>query len=309
MKKFVFFIVFSCLFFGSVLSQQSTQFSQWVFNPISYNPALSGIKKCPEFKTMSRVQWLGFSGAPISNVITYSVQLHTKQKQLLSPRHGIGIKFENDMIGPFVSNGLNFSYGSHFNFTPETRLSFGISLGVKQVIFSNASLTTLLPDPANSKASTYYAPVVSFGSWWNGKNYYLSTSFQQMSIPQWKNVGVDSRDRLHWTFSGGYRWSTSDNITIIPNVLIKKTIHSPLAMDFMTYVDYATKFKIGVGFRNKESMIGLFQVKIKDEIFVGYSVDIITSKLNTSTLFSHELTLSYSSCPTKDLGRLSCPLF
>lgn len=309
MKNFVFYMMCCCSMISNLFGQQSTQFSQWVLNPISYNPALSGIKKCPELKTMSRIQWLGFTGAPMSNVATYSFQLHTKQKELLSPRHGIGVKFENDIIGPFVSNGLHVSYGSHFNFTPETRLSLGISIGVKQVVFSNASLVTKLPDPANAKASTYYAPVVSFGSWWNGKNYYLSTSLQQLSASQWKNVGIDSRDRLHWTFSGGFRWNPSDKITFIPNVLLKKTIHSPLAIDFLSYVDYATKFKIGLGFRNKESVIGLFQVKIKDEIFVGYSIDVITSKLNTSNLFSHELTLSYSSCPTKDLDRLSCPLF
>ncbi len=290
-------------------AQQNPQYSQWMWNPLSYNPAISGIKPYSELKGLSRLQWAGFKGAPQSNCITYTSQLPTKRTEYFTPRHGIGVKFENDYIGPLTTMQLGFSYAFHFNFTENKRLSLGMGLGLRQFSFDNTTLLTLIPDPATQKGATVYSPNANIGVWWNGENHYASMCIDQLTNSIWKNVGIESRFRTNITLTGGIKWLIPNNISIIPNVMIKKTLNSPMSIDLNTYVDFSNKFKIGIGLRNNESFVAMFQVKIKEQFAIGYSADIITNKLNTNYLFTHEIGLQYITFKNKDVSKLSCPLF
>ena len=308
MKKFLVFIVlFSRVLYS--FSQQETQYSQWMWNHLSYNPALAGIQNCSKVKSMSRIQWVGFEGAPVSNLVTFTTPIKTKRTQMFSPRQGFGMKFERDNIGPFTSNGLSFTYAVHFNFTQETRISFGVNLGAKQMTFSNRTITTYQADPATQKSSTFYSPIASFGTWWDGKNYFIGLSLDQLTNSKWSGMGVESYYRLHYNLSSGFRYSINENFTIVPNLLVKKTMNSPMSVDLNAFLDFKDAFKIGVGLRNNESFLGMFQVRFKDQFDFGYSVDFISSKLNTIAMFTHEVSLHYSTCETRVSDKLSCPLF
>jgi type IX secretion system PorP/SprF family membrane protein len=308
MKKVVVFIVFlfSCFLLEA---QQGTQYSQWMWNHLSYNPALAGIQNCGKIKSMSRIQWVGFEGAPISNLITFTAPIKTKRTQMFSPRQGFGLKFERDDIGPFTSNGLSFTYAFHFNFTQETRISFGLNVGARQMIFSNRTITTYQPDPATQKSSTFYTPIACFGTWWDGKNYFVGVSMDQLTASSWKGMGVQSSYRLQYNLSSGFRFVLNDTYTIVPNLLVKTTSNSPTSIDLNTFLDFKDSFKIGIGIRNNESFLGMMQVRFKDQFAFGYSVDFVSSRLNTVALLTHELSLHYSSCETRPTDRLSCPLF
>ena len=308
MKK-TFFICWFLLSVTFIEAQQETQYSQWMWNHLSYNPALAGIQNCSKVKTMSRIQWVGFDGAPVSNLITFTAPIKTKRTQMFSPRQGFGMKFERDNIGPFTSNGLSFTYAVHFNFTQETRISFGINLGAKQMTFSNRNVTSYQPDPATQKSSTFYTPIASFGTWWDGKNYFLGLSLDQLTTSKWSGMGVESYYRLHYNFSSGFRYVVNESYTIVPNLLVKKTVNSPMSIDLNAFLDYKDAFKIGVGLRNNESFLGMMQVRFKEQFAFGYSVDFISSKINTVALLTHEFSFHYSTCETKPSDKLSCPLF
>lgn len=308
MKKWSLYIVF-LLLVGGIFAQQQTQYSQWMWNHISYNPAIAGIQNCAKVKSMSRLQWVGFAGAPVSNVITFTTPIKTKRTQMFSPRQGLGVKFERDDIGPFTSNGLSLMYAVHFNFTQDTRISFGVNLGARQMTFSNKDITSYQPDPATQKSSTFYSPIATFGTWWDGKNYFVGLSLDQLSASAWTGMGVQSSYRLHYNLSSGYRFLINDKVTILPNLLVKTTSSSPTSIDLNTFVDYKDAFKIGVGLRNNESFIGMMQIRFKDHFAFGYSVDFISSAINSVAWMTHEVSLHYSTCETRPTDRLSCPLF
>ncbi len=308
MKKLL-FVFYFCFLMLSLQAQQQTQYTQWMWNHLSYNPALAGIQNCSKSKSMSRIQWVGFEGAPVSNLITFTTPIKTKRTQMFSPRQGFGLKFESDNIGPFNSYGLSFTYAIHFNFTQETRISFGVNLGAKQMTFSNRNITTYQADQATQKSSTFYSPVASFGSWWDGKNYFIGLSFDQLSTSKWSGMGVESYYRLQFNFSSGFRYLINEKYTIVPNLLVKKTVNSPMSIDLNAFLDYKDAFKIGLGLRNNESFLGMFQVRFKDQFAFGYSVDFISSKINTVALLTHEFSLHYSTCESRPSDKLSCPLF
>jgi len=63
MNKRILIILFLFYSFG-VIAQQSVQYSQYTFNNFGYNPAFAGTTKCLDVRAGTRIQWLGFEGAP-----------------------------------------------------------------------------------------------------------------------------------------------------------------------------------------------------------------------------------------------------
>jgi len=303
------FIILILLVANHGLSQQNAQFSQWVWNPLALNPAHAGIKNCSELKVLSRLQWLGFQGAPWSSTVLYSNNLETNRKKVYSPRHGIGFKLLNDNFGPITTNNLALNYAFHLNFTQDNRLSVGISGGLRQFIFNSSQLTTFQPDPILKRSTTQYTPLVGMGLWWNTKNYYIGLSFEELASTDWKDVGQASGFRLHWMLTSGVKFQLSDDFTLIPNLLLKKTLNSPLTLDLCTTLDLYSMFKVGVGFRNQDAFVGLFQVKLPKGVVFGYSCDYVFSDIQRVSMFSHEVSLMYSNCSSVDKSRLACPLF
>ena len=272
MKKFSFIII--CVFSLTYSwGQQENIFTQWCFNQGAYNPALAGIKNYQELKLISRLQWVGFDGAPISHLVSYSTQIQSKRTEYLTPRHGITLQFENDKIGAFGSNRILFGYAFHRNFTKEARLSIGIRGGVTQLFFNNEKVTTLQPDPTYKSNRTLYLPNIALGFWWNTEKYYLGLSLQQLSQTNWDKLGTSSSYDSHVLFTSGTKFQLTNHVTFLPNILISKTFSNPIRIDAIGYFDFQNRFKIGLGLRNNESVIGLFQIKINHQFLIGYSID------------------------------------
>lgn len=308
MKKITFIISF-LFFLTYVRGQQDNIFSQWCLNQNTYNPALAGIKNYQELKMISRFQWVGFEDAPISHVINYSTQFQNARTEYLTPRHGMTIQYENDKIGVFGTNKILIGYAFHRNFTKEARFSIGLRAGITQLFFDNTKLTSLQPDPTFNRNKTLYLPNVSLGLWWNTEKYYLGLSLQQLSQTNWEKLGTSSSFLTHIIFSSGTKFELTNTLTFLPNLLISKTIANPFRMDLIGYFDFQNKFKIGAGLRNNESFLGLFQVKIGHQFFIGYSIDYITNGLNTNYLMSHEINVQFAGEHIRETEKLSCPMF
>ena len=309
MKIYRVILIIFVLSARSFYGQQENIFSQWCLNQNTYNPALAGIKNYQELKLLSRFQWVGFEGAPVSHLINYSTQIQSKRTEYLTPRHGIQIQFENDKIGAFGTNRILFGYAFHRNFTKDSRISIGLRGGLTQLFFDNTKLNPLEPDPTFNRNRTLYLPNVALGFWWNTNRYYAGLSIQQLAKKDWDNLGLESSFNTHLIISTGTKFELSNSMTFLPNLLISKTFSNPIRIDAVGYFDFQNKFKIGLGFRNNESYLGLIQFRIKHQYLIGYSIDYISNGLNTSYLMSHEINFHYLGENKKDTEKLSCPMF
>src|SRR5476651_539447 len=56
-------------------AQQRPQYTQYVFNPILVNPAVSGIENYTDVKAGYRSQWTGLQGAPVTSYFTINAPL------------------------------------------------------------------------------------------------------------------------------------------------------------------------------------------------------------------------------------------
>ena len=75
------------------VAQQLPQFTQYMYNTISINPAYAGSREALSIVGLHRSQWVGFRGGPI----TQTLSIHTP---LRNDRIGLGLSFIEDDLGP-----------------------------------------------------------------------------------------------------------------------------------------------------------------------------------------------------------------
>ncbi len=89
--KTISFIAIIMLSFNSN-GQQHAQFSQYMYNTISINPAYAGSREIMVINLLNRNQWIGVNGAPI----TQTFSAHTS---IPNTKLGVGLSFLNDKLG------------------------------------------------------------------------------------------------------------------------------------------------------------------------------------------------------------------
>ncbi|MBL4861520.1 MAG: PorP/SprF family type IX secretion system membrane protein [Crocinitomicaceae bacterium] len=290
-------------------AQQVPQYSQWFLHQFANNPAHAGIKKCVDLHTLYRIQWVGFEGAPSSGFLTASIPLNARRKRYLSARQGTGFKFETDRIGQFNVNRVNFAYAAHFNFNKYDRLSLGVYGGVLQMAYDPSASTTAVPDPSVMSQANFISPDASFGAWFNSQNYFIGLSLQNLFRSPWQDIGTDSRYRFHTAINGGYRYAINEDFTFLPMVNLKIPPSGPLALDLNLYADYKNFLGFGLGFRNTDALIAILDIKLKEQLSIGYSFDFTLSRIQSGAHNTHEISLRFTTCKPDRSGPASCPLF
>ena len=97
MKSKLTFLFFLLFLVSSVYAQQEAQYSQYMYNTISVNPAYAGSRDVLSVLALNRSQWVGFDGAPSTS--TFSINTPIPETNL-----GLGISAISDRIGPTEQN-------------------------------------------------------------------------------------------------------------------------------------------------------------------------------------------------------------
>lgn len=87
------------------LAQQDPMYSQYMFNPLSINPAYAGSRGILNGALSFRQQWVGFEGAPSTQVV--AINSPTRKGKV-----GLGLEVVADQLGPKKSTAgyLNYAY-------------------------------------------------------------------------------------------------------------------------------------------------------------------------------------------------------
>lgn len=302
-------LIASLLLTPLIFGQQIAQYSQWSFNQFSINPALAGIKNCLDVRSAYRLQWAGFEGAPESGLFTINAPLNKKRKHLNSSFHGLGGKIERDVFGHFQNFAVSMAYALHFPLDQEKRLSFGISAGVQQFSFNQEGVSTIDPDPAVvQSANVFMVPLIGAGAWYNSERFYVGASVDQLARNRWEDVGFSSRFQMHFKLAAGTRLNLENNYSLLPSVLIRIPPAGPPSVDLNAMFDFGNNFMLGAGFRNVDAVIAFLRLRIK-KITIGYSFDYITSNIQGGNFHTHEISVMYNNCKSRNTKAAACPLF
>jgi len=292
MKKIVTLII--VLITGLGYAQQDAQFSNYMYNTLSFNPAYAGSRGTTSVYLSQRSQWVGLDGGPTTNSLSY-------HSPLGSSNLGIGLSLLNDAIGPVTENlaSLDMSYTIRTSY--DYKLAFGLRASAHMLTIDFMKLSVFNPGDllAQNNINNRISPNIGFGMFWYSEKSYVGFSIPNLLETQYVSKGLNSsvssisKERLHYHFTAGYVFNISQDILFKPALLSKIVSGSPLQLDVSTNFQIYEKFTIGASYRLNAAVSFLGGFQINNNWFLGFGYDFDTNNLSTYNSGSHEVFLRY----------------
>lgn len=275
-------------------AQQDPQYTMYMFNMMSINPAYAGNKDHTDVTLLGRKQWVNYPGAPQ----TISFNIHTP---FYYDKMGVGLSVINDQLGIMQHNIINAAYAYHVKFKTSI-LSFGLQASFAQF---NSNFSSVKLDDPNSAPVTdnafqnlnQFDFKLGAGLFWYSKKAYLGLSSPLLAKIKLGGTSAGNitpyDSKTHFFATAGYVFDIGTNKKLKPSTLIKYTNGAPLEFDLNCNFYFNQSFGIGLSWRSFDSMDAIIEYAISKNFKVGYAYDYTLTNLTNHTSGSHEIMLNW----------------
>ena len=274
-----------------VRAQQDAQYSMYMFNPLSINPAYAGSRDALSVTMLGRNQWVNINGAPT----TATLSIHTP---LRNESVSLGLSVIQDEIGPTQSTGIYADFSYRFQVSKKSRLAFGLKGGTD--IFSADFGGLRVRDESDEQFFTpiqnLLLPNFGFGVYLHSDNYYVGLTVPKIIKNNLEGAtvnGVTSYQERHFFLTAGKTVKLNSVVDVVPSFIAKVVENAPLALDVNVNFMFYDKLWIGGGYRFGDSFIGNLVYHFTPQFRAGYAYDYTTSELSNFNAGSHEIMINY----------------
>ncbi|PWL37293.1 hypothetical protein DKG77_16095 [Flagellimonas aquimarina] len=288
-------------------AQQDAQYTQYMYNTVSVNPAYAGSRGHLSIAALYRNQWLGLDGAPE----TQTLNLHSPMGYR---GVGLGISIVNDKIGPTSETyfDIDFSYTIQTSF--DAKLSFGLKASAHMLDIRYSELDEFEIDPqlqSQQDIQNKFSPNIGAGIYYHTERFYTGLSVPRLlETTHFDESSISTAtEQINLYFITGYVWDLNPFLKFKPTLLTKAVQGAPFQVDVSANFMFNEKFIGGVAYRWDAAFSGLFGFRISDEMFIGLAYDRETTDLGAATFNdgSFEVILRYDFI--KNLSNLKSPRF
>ncbi|UII80826.1 type IX secretion system membrane protein PorP/SprF [Flagellimonas sp. CMM7] len=272
------------------MAQKEPQYTQYMYNIGSFNPAYVGTVESPELAGLYRAQWVDIPGAPTTMRFGVNVPFANEKT-------GLGLNVVHDELGPSRQTFINLAYSYQINVSDITKLSFGLSAGGSLLSLDYAEGTFVDPsDPTiiGENLSNFY-PTVGAGLFLYEEDWYLGASIPNFLTNGLYNdeVATIVEDNMQFNVIGGYVFQLSDNTKFKPAFLVNYLQGSPVNVNLSANFQFIDALTIGASYRFDNAVSGLAGIQVSNGLFLGYSYDYNTNGLGEFSGGSHEAILKF----------------
>jgi type IX secretion system PorP/SprF family membrane protein len=278
------------------IAQQLPQFTQYMYNTISINPAYAGSRETLSLVGLHRSQWAGLDGGPT----TQTISIHSP---LRNDRVGLGFSFINDELG---YENFTYFYGD-FSYTlplgEKTKLAFGLKAGFTQYTIDQSLLDdpTVSNDPFFDDVSNRWSPNLGLGAFIHSNKWYIGLSAPRILNTDYnkgKRGTIDyvALERVSYYFTSGYVFNLSESVKLKPAILLKATNGAPLSFDMTANFLFNEVFWLGASYRidqSAEALGAIADFQVSKQIRLGYAYEYPISELRAYTSGTHEILFMY----------------
>ena len=297
-----------CLgFLTGLRAQQDAQYTQYMYNTVSINPAYAGSRGHLSIAGLHRSQWLGLEGAPR----TQTLNLHSR----IGYRGvGLGLSIVNDLIGPTSESYFDADFWYPIQLAAEARLSFGLkgSVHLLDIRFSELTLDPNNPDATlQQDIQNRISPNVGAGVYYHTEKFYAG-----LSVPRFletthfdESALSTAKEQMNFYFITGYVWEFHPLWKFKPTLLTKMTLGAPLQVDVSANFMYNDKFIMGAAYRWDAALSAMVGFNISPSFLIGMAYDREVTELG-GTAFndgSFEVILRYDFIRSR--GKIKSPRF
>ncbi len=298
------------LFSGLLNAQQDAQYTQYMYNTMSVNPAYAGSRGHMSIAGLYRSQWVGLDGAP-------KTQTFNMHSPLGYRGVGLGFSVVNDQIGPTSETYFDLDFSYTIQLAAESRLSFGLkaSAHLLDVRFSELNQDVSNPggpDPTlQQDIRNKFSPNIGGGVYYHTERFYaglsvpriLETShFDESSL-------TTANEQMNFYLITGYVLDLNAFWKFKPALLVKAAQGAPLQLDLSTNFMYNDKFIMGLAYRWDAAFSALVGFQISPSFLIGLAYDREITELGQAVFNdgSFEIILRYDFIKVK--GNVKSPRF
>lgn len=298
MKKLrIIYLLIGILLTASSVAQQEPNYTQYMFNPLNYNPAYAGNKAVLSTALVYRNQWVGIDGAP--KTLTFSAHSPLKNKNM-----GVGFELTSDKVGPVNNLWIQASYAYRIRISriSKGKLGFGLKAGLfrssydwNKIVYKDANdgLTGL-------NTSTKSVPVFDFGIYYSKTN----ESFAGVTIKNLNNpnvelgtdIAVSNKQNSQLILTYGKIIEFNERVVFRPSFLMQSTFLSssvPL-VDINLSLLFDGVFWAGISYRTSQTLAAIVEYEISEQFKIGYSYDYYLSDISKYSSGAHEIFLGFN---------------
>lgn len=276
-------------------AQNDPLYNQYQFNQLLINPAYAGVNDRMTATLLSRVQWMGIPGAPVTN----SASIHST---INATNMALGLMVMNDHLGINNNNEVNAMYSYRLNFG-KTKLQFGLEGGVINFNYDYSKLNLeYLDDPLlNASQTKFTKPNIGSGVFYYGSNFFVGFSVPRMIDVKVNDGLVGSvRYRRSEYFSAGYIFMISEQFKLKPSALLKFVNGAPFSYDLNLNALLSELIWVGFTVRSK-SAVGLnTQLQLNDKLRIGYTFEYPFKPATFGNYGTHEIMISIDLKPLRN---------
>jgi type IX secretion system PorP/SprF family membrane protein len=289
----------------SVSAQQDAQYTQYMYNTVSVNPAYAGSRGQISVAALHRSQWLGLDGAPTTQ--TFNIHSPISYKGL-----GLGLSIVNDKIGPTSETNFDVDFSYTVWTSTEGRLSFGLKASANLLDVNFDELNQFGPDQTlQQNIDNRLSPNIGAGIYYHTNKFYAGLSvprFLETSHFEESSLST-AKEQMNFYFITGYVWDLNPFLKFKPTLLTKVVQGAPLQLDLSTNFMFNEKFILGGAYRWDAAFSGMAGFNISKKFLIGIAYDRETTELGNAAFNSgsFEVILRYDFITTKN--NLKSPRF
>lgn len=297
---------------SSIYSQQDAQYTQYMYNTVTVNPAYAGSRGVLSVIGLHRTQWVGVDGAP-------STQTLSVHSPIGISKVGLGGTIINDEIGPVNETYFDLSFAYTIPTSEVGKLNFGLKAGARlfNVDFNQLNRQQNVDDLAfANNIDNQFNPTVGAGVYYHNQRFYLGLSVPNIletehleanNINDIASASSVAKERLNFYLIAGHTFDLTDDIKFKPAVLGKLVSGAPLQVDVSGNVLFYEKLTLGLAYRWSAAVSALAAFQISDSLLIGVAYDRETTELAQLNDGSFEIMLRFELF--KKYDRLLTPRF
>ncbi|MFT6981367.1 MAG: type IX secretion system PorP/SprF family membrane protein [Crocinitomicaceae bacterium] len=306
-------------------AQQMPQYSQYLRNQYMVNPGAAGMYDFLDITIGGRMQWLGFETSPRTTYlyastvlnkpkVRYNPHVRTSQGVIRNPevqtgrlKHAIGGQLLADEYGAYRKLSITGTYALHIPLSKNYNMSFGVNAGLSNNAFMQERAIVLTEmggysGPAMTDLD-YQQYVLNQGNlnyldigaglFVYSKNLFFGISAADLtkSSVSFGTGSMNFDPRIHFNGTLGYKFSVSDDVTLMPALLAKYMAPAPLSIEGSLQIEYKEWLWFGLSYRSSNTAVAMAGLNISEKFKFGYSFDFSLNPIRNYSVGGHEIVL------------------
>ena len=278
------------------LAQQDAQYTQYMYNTLSVNPAYAGSRDVLSFIGLYRNQWFGnnIKGTPK----TFTASVHSP----IAKNVALGLNVVKDEIFITKETYIDLDFSYTFPVSDKGRLSLGLKGGAHLLDIDSDRAYEGAFNPNDPDAEIFidnkFSPQFGAGAYYFTDRFYFGLSAPNILETEHFDESLTSssataRERINYYLIMGHTFDISDNLKVKPAVLSKLVQGAPLQVDLSANFLINQKFTLGAAYRWSAALSAMAGFQISDQLMLGFAYDRETTELTQYNNGSFEIFLRF----------------